>query len=227
MHLRKPLAALTLALACALPTLAQVPTSATPATPPTSITSGPGGSWTLLKEGAAEGTIEANANHPANPSKNILRIAVTKYADQPKTGRLGAKSTNTIPVKAGQVYDLAFNGISEGIGVGIVVSLESDDAGGKVLARTTLPEIARGGRGGGGGRGNRGNRGATPPTTNPDAATPPAAASAPATVTPTWRPYLVSLTVRTDSPNAHLTITPIEPVPIWLDNLTLTQRPEP
>jgi len=204
-----------------LPSLAQIPNSL-PTTPPNSITS----AWTFLKEGAAEGTIEPNAKHPNNASPNILRIAVTKYAAEPGTGRVGAKSTNTIPVKSGQVYDLTFNGISEGIGVGIVVSLESDD--GKVLARTTLPEIGRGGRGGGGG--NRGRRGGPPSTTPDAAATPTTAPAAPAAIvpiTPTWRPYLVSLTVRTDSPTAHLTITPIEPVPILLDNLTLSQRIQP
>ncbi|HEY4329039.1 MAG TPA: hypothetical protein VGN88_04825, partial [Phycisphaerae bacterium] len=112
--------------------------------------------WSLLKEGDAAGTVEMDAKNPANPDPHLLKIAVTKYVDAGK-GRLGAKNSADIAVKEGQSYDITFNGTSEGIGVGLVFSLETED--GKVLARTTLPEIGRGGRGGGGGRGRGAGRG--------------------------------------------------------------------
>jgi len=32
-------------------------------------------------------------------------------------------------------------------------------------------------------------------------------------------------TARSTVPNAHLTITPIEPVPVWIQSLTITPRP--
>jgi hypothetical protein len=172
----------------------------------------------LLKEGQAEGSIEHPAKHASNASGNLLRIAVTKYAAHPGEGRVGAKNRTTIAVQQGQWYDVTFNGISEGIGVGLVFSLESAD--GKVLARTTLPEIGRGGRGGGGGRG-RGNRGG--PATAPGGEAAVATAPAPQ-VGPTWRPYLVSLYIREASPAAHLTVVPIEPVPVWIDELAVNLR---
>ena len=175
------------------------------ATAPGAITSG----WVLLKEGQADGTIEADARHPSNPDPHILRIAVTKYASEPGTGRIGAKNTNTMAVKEGQDYEVTFTGISEGIGVGLVVSLENDK--GQVLARTTLPEIGRGGAGGRGG-GRRGGAG--------DPASQPATQVAGGA----WRKYLVSLHVRTSDPAAHLVITPIEPVPVWLDGLAINER---
>jgi hypothetical protein len=148
----------------------------------------------LLKEGAAEGTIEADAKHPSNPSPHLLKIAVTKYPDIGK-GRLGAKNTSPIAVKEGAMYDVTFNGAMEGTasyGVGLVFSLETDE--GKVLARTTLAEI---GRPGGGRRG--GNAG-------------------------TWPSYIVSLRARGSATNAYLTITAIEPFPVWLDNIVVAQR---
>jgi hypothetical protein len=182
-----------------------------PAAAPGAITGG----WSLLKEGVAEGTIEADAKNPSNPDPHILRIAVTKYASEPGTGRMGAKNSNTIAVKEGQNYEVTFTGISEGIGVGLVFSLENEQ--GQVLARTTLPEIGRGGGGGGRGRGREAQAGAAD-----------AAASQPggaATVAAgNWRHYLVSLHVRTSDPAAHLVITPIEAVPVWLDGITINER---
>lgn len=195
-------------------TVAPAPAAAAPATGV--ITSG----WELLKEGQAEGSIEHPAKHATNPSGNLLRIAVTKYAAHPGEGRVGAKNRNTVAVQQGQWYDVTFNGISEGIGVGLVFSLESAD--GKVIARTTLPEIGRGGRGGGGGGGRgRGNRGGPATAAAGEAAVAPASAPQ---AGPPWRPYLVSLYVREASPTAHLTVAPIEPVPVWIDNLAVNLR---
>lgn len=165
-----------------------------PAAAPNEITSG----WVLLKEGQADGSIQADAKNPNNPDPHILRIAVTKYASEPGTGRMGAKNTHTMAVQEGQVYNVTFTGISEGIGVGLVFSLENEQ--GKVLARTTLPEIGRGGRGG--------RRGA--PATQVSGGN--------------WRPYLVSLSVRASDPAAHLVITPIEPVAVWLDHVAINPR---
>jgi hypothetical protein len=172
------------------------PASAAAATPkPTVLATG----WVLLKEGQAEGAIEADAKNSTNPSEHLLKISVTKYPDI-GTGRLGAKNSQAIAVKQGASYDITFTGIKEGTasyGVGLVVSLETDD--GKVLARTTLPEIGRGGGRGGGGGGGGGTA---------------------------WRPYLVNLRARAAAPNAHLTITAIEPYPVWLDNIAIVERPQ-
>lgn len=163
-------------------------TRAGTAVAPAPITSG----WVLLKEGEAEGTIEADAKHSTNGNPHLLKISVTKYPAIGK-GRLGAKNTNAVVVKQGAMFDVTFNGTMEGTanyGVGLVFSLETDD--GKVLARTTLAEIGRAGvgrRGGG-----------------------------------AWPSYLVSLRARGAANNAHLTITAIEPFPVWLDNIVLVER---
>jgi hypothetical protein len=159
--------------------------------------------WSLIEEGQAQGTIEPDAKNPNNPNPHILKISVTKYVG-PGEGRVGAQNSHTLPVRDGQLFDVTFSGISEGIGVGLVFSLEN--AQGKVLARTTLPEIGRGGRG----RGRGGAGGANGATT--------------VGAGPTWRPYLVNLRARAADPAAHLVITPIEPVPVWLDGLTIVER---
>jgi hypothetical protein len=189
-----PLLALGASIAIALGQAAPAPpppATTTAAPSPTPLTSG----WVLLKEGQAEGAFEADAKHPTNPNPHLLKISVTKYPDIGK-GRLGAKNTNPLLVKDGATYEITFNGAKEGstsYGVGLVFSLETDD--GNVLARTTLPEI---GRGGGARRG------------------------APANA---WPSYIVSLHARASVPNAHLTITAIEPYPVWLDNIVIVERP--
>jgi hypothetical protein len=197
--MRQPIA--WLALAC-LVGIARAGGNAAPASQaaPPAITSG----WTLLKEGVAEGTIEADARHATNANPHLLKISMTKYAE-PGKGRVGVKNSNVIAVKEGATYEITFNGTKEGntgYGVGLVFSLETDD--GKVLARTTLPEIGRGGRGGRGRGGAPGAEGAPP-------ASP-------------FRPYLVSLTARGSAANAHLTITPIEPIVVWLENIAIVER---
>jgi len=153
--------------------------------------------WKLLKEGEADGTIEQDAKHPTNPSPHLLRIEVTKAAARGK-GRAGATNSTIIPVQEDHWYDITFIAVTERGSIGLVFSLESAD--GKVLARTTLPEIGRAGRG--------------------------RAGSAPSTRL-AWTKYLLSLHARASDPSAHLVITPIEPTNIWLDGLTLTPRAMP
>jgi hypothetical protein len=156
--------------------------------------------WRLLQEGQAQGTIEQNATHPTNSSPHILRIAETKAAD-PGEGRVGAVSDIYFPVEEGAWYDVTFSAVTEAASIGLVFSLENAD--GKVLARTTLPEI--------GGRGRRRGGATTAPATTGPAA---------------WKKYLVALHARDSDSSAHVTITPIEPTNIWIDGLTLTPRPE-
>ncbi|HEY1922716.1 MAG TPA: aldose epimerase family protein [Tepidisphaeraceae bacterium] len=151
--------------------------------------------WSLLKEGEAEGTIEIDAKHAINADPHQLRIAVTKTAERGK-GRVGATNAALIPVQQDHWYNITFSSVTQRGSVGLVFSLEGAD--GKVLARTTLPEIGRGGR----------------------AQTAPGAR-------PIWRKYLVALHARASDPAAHLTITPIEPTNIWLDGLKLTARSSP
>ena len=168
--------------------------------------------WSMLKEGKAERTAEVDAKHPTNTDPHLLKIAITKYPEFGQ-GRLGLKNATPIAVQEGRSYDITFNGISEGIGVGLVFSLETDD--GKVLARTTLPEIGRGARGG------RGGRGATPSSDSTNAATSQAVSPAPV---PPWRSYRLSVKAMASSPNAHLIVTAIEPVPVWIENVALVER---
>jgi hypothetical protein len=151
--------------------------------------------WSELKEGEGAGTFQMDAKNPDNPNPHLLKISVTKYPEAGK-GRYGVKNAASIAVKTGASYSVQFNGASEGIGVGLVMSLETDD--GKVLARTTLPEIGRGASG----------------------ATPGATPKAP------WRRYQVTLTARASAQSAHLTITPIEQVPVWIEDLTIAERPQ-
>ena len=153
--------------------------------------------WTLLQEGQAQGTIEQDAKHPTNPSPHLLRIEETRAA-APGEGRVGATSAIHFAVADGQWCDVTFSAATAGASIGLVFSLESSD--GKVLARTTLPEI-------GGARAGRGRAGGGP-------------AAAPAA----WPKYLVSLHVCASDAGAHVTITPIEPTNVWLDGLTLTLR---
>jgi hypothetical protein len=222
MPIRSPMPALAVLVTAAC--IAHAATPVAPAAPAAPTAAPLVSGWSLLKEGAAQGTVEIDAQHATNPNPHLLKIAITSYPDPgkatPDIGRLGLKNSTPIPVKEGQYYDITFGGLSEGIGVGLVVSLETDD--GAVLARTTLPEI---GRGGGGGRGR--GRGApaasapvsapaTSPATNPVASSP---------VPPTlWTRYLVSLHARASAPNAHLTVTAIEPVAVWIENLTIVER---
>jgi len=148
--------------------------------------------WTLLKEGEAEGNIEQDAKHPARETEHLLRIQATKTA-APGKGRVGATSGVPIEVRDGQWYDVSFSATTERGSIGLVFSLES--ASGKVLARTTLPEIGRG----------RGPRGGSAPEA-------------------TWTKYTVALHARGSDSKAHLVITPIEPTNVWIEGLKLVAR---
>jgi hypothetical protein len=148
--------------------------------------------WTLLKEGEADGSIEQDAKHPAREAEHLLRIQATKTAG-PGKGRVGATSDTPIEVREGQWYDASFSATTERGSIGLVFSLES--AGGKVLARTTLPEIGRG----------RGPRGGGAPEG-------------------AWTKYTVALHARGSDAKAQLVITPIEPTNVWIEGLKLTER---
>jgi hypothetical protein len=156
--------------------------------------------WQPLHEGNAQGQIEQDAVYPTHPSQHLLRITETKAAD-PGEGRVGAVSDIHFSVDEGQWCDVTFSAVTAGASIGLVFSLENSD--GKVLARTTLPEI--------GGRGRRRGGPATAATTAPAA---PVA----------WRKYRVSLHARASDPTAHVVISPIEPTDIWIDGLILTPR---
>jgi hypothetical protein len=150
--------------------------------------------WSLIKDGEAEGSIESDARRPSDSDTKFLHITVTKTA-KPGQGRVGAINGTTASVDEGKWYDVTLEAIADGRSVGIVFSLEGAD--GKVLARTTLPEIGRVRRGGGG----------TDTQSNP-----------------TPRKYTVALHARGTSDNAHVTLTPIEPTSVWIENLTLAER---
>ena len=150
--------------------------------------------WSLLREGEAEGSIEPEAARPAEPGAKYLHITVTKTAP-PGRGRVGAINSTPIKVDEGKWYDVTLQAIADGRSVGMVFSLESAD--GKVLARTTLPEIGRV-RSGGGGNDTQSN--------------------------PLPRKYTLALHARASSVHAQVTLTPIEPTSIWIENLTITPR---
>src|SRR4029079_14016610 len=63
--------------------------------------------WTLLKEGADDGTVEQDDKHPARDAEHLLRIQATKTG-APGKGRVGATSGAPIEVRDGQWYDAQF-----------------------------------------------------------------------------------------------------------------------
>jgi hypothetical protein len=152
------------------------------------------GPWSPLQEGEAAGVMQADTSRPADSHEKYLHLDVTKTAG-PGQGRAGAICTAPIAVQNGRWYDATFRAIADGRSVGIVFSLEKAD--GTVLARTTLPEIGRVQRGGDG----------TDTQTN----------SQP-------QEYSVALHARGSDTKAHLTLTPIEPTSVWIDELTIASR---
>src|ERR1019366_1628743 len=148
--------------------------------------------WSLIKEGQAEGTVEQDAHNSSRPGPHLIRLDVTQTAGL-GLGRVGATSAVPIPVSLGEWFDVRFSAMNERGSVGIVFSLEGAD--GKVLARTTLPEIGQG----------RGRRATSTPS-------------------PRWQKHWVALHTRAADPQAHLVITPIEPTIFWIDSLTITPR---
>jgi hypothetical protein len=163
------------------------PTTAPASAPGVDLTLG----WSLVQAGDAQGSVEQDATNPGNSQTHLLHIVVTKAA-APGAGRAGAISSVPIAVQQGEWYDVSFSAQPRRGSIGLVFSLEGAD--GKVLARTTLPEIGR-----------RGRRG-------------------PSTAASTPMNYRVSLHARAADPGAHLVITPIEPTDIWLGDLILTPR---
>ncbi|HZZ29738.1 MAG TPA: hypothetical protein VFE46_17210 [Pirellulales bacterium] len=199
MHIRKLWGAMFIFVACCCASLTRAQTKSG-LSQADSASLGFSTGWKLIKEGAAEGTIEQDAKHPQRSSPHLLRMTVTKTAE-PDKGRAGAINATPIDVAADRWYDITFSAVAEKGSVGLVFSLESND--GKVLARTTLPEI---------GRGEHDGADSSPPDAKADAASSP------------WRNYSVSLHARAANSQAHLVITPIEPTSVWLDDLKLTPR---
>jgi hypothetical protein len=167
---------------------------------PTTVSSGTrlSSGWPQLEQGQGSATVEQDVSIPSSDRQHLLHISCTRTAP-PGEGRAGATSSTPIPVQQGQWFDVTFDGMTESRSVGLVFSLETAD--GKVLARTTLPEIGRRGRGPG-----------------------PGLSAATAPTQPTWSKYTVALHARGSAPAAHLTSTPIEPTSVWLDGITVTPR---
>ncbi len=149
--------------------------------------------WSLVKEGDAEGAIQLDADAPLNDrNPHSLRLSVTKLGTRCGVANSGYWGVN---VQEGQWYDASFYArTAEGKSVGLVFSLESQDAS-RVCARTTIPEIGRGGRG----PGAEASQGS-------------------------WRRYTLSLKANASDPNCRLVISAIEPVTVWLDVVSLFPR---
>ncbi|MGN6369165.1 MAG: hypothetical protein ACTHN5_12960 [Phycisphaerae bacterium] len=143
--------------------------------------------WEGLQAGEAVGTMQQREVE----GEPVLEMTVTKTA-RPLMGRVGAVNRVHLKVEEGRYYDITFEGKAEKASVGLVYSLETPD--GKVLARTTIPEIGRAGI-----------------TTGTKAAT-------------GWLSYLVALHARGSAEDAVVTVTPIEPTHIELKKIVLTPR---
>jgi alpha-N-arabinofuranosidase len=151
--------------------------------------------WSLVAEGGAEGAMQLDASTPLNDrNPHSLRLSVAKMGTRCGVSNSGYWGIN---VQAGEWYDTTFYARTEGNkSVGLVFSLESQD-GKRICARATLPEIGRGGPG----RGQEAAQVAGP-----------------------WRKYSLSLRGNASDPNCRLVITPIEPVTIWLDVVSVFPR---
>lgn len=152
--------------------------------------------WSLLAEGGGEGSMHLDANTPLNDrNPHSLRMTVTRLGSRCGVVNSGYWGMN---IQAGEWYDATFYARADGSrSVGLVFSLESQD-GRKVCARATIPEIGRGGA-------------------------PAQQAAGSAQPTP-WRTYALSLQAYASDPNCRLVITPIEPVTMWLDVVSLFPR---
>jgi hypothetical protein len=97
-------------------------------------------------------------------------------------------------ITSGQWYDVTFRARKEdNVGLGLLFSLETPD-GKNICARTTLPEVGRGGIG----RAIEGNN--------------------------IWREYTVSLHAYASDPKCRLVISPIETGTVFLDDVSLVPR---
>jgi alpha-L-arabinofuranosidase len=152
--------------------------------------------WSFVADGGAQGSMAIDVTNPLNDrNPHSLRLAVTKTGTRCGVANSGYWGIN---VQAGEWYDATFYARTEGNkGVGLVFSLESAD-GAKLRARATIPEIGRGEFG--------------PPQ--------PGATNSPVQ----WRKYTLSLHANASDPKCRLVITPIEPVTMWLDVVSLFPR---
>jgi alpha-N-arabinofuranosidase len=152
--------------------------------------------WSFLAEGAAGGSMTLDASHPLNDrNPRSLKLVVSKTGTRCGVANSGFWGMN---IQAGEWYDATFYARTEGNkGVGLVFSLESA-VGDKVCARATIPEIGRGEFGG-----------PQPPGSGGPGQ---------------WRKYTLGLHANASDPKCRLVITPIEPVTMWLDVVSLFPR---
>jgi len=155
--------------------------------------------WTLLARGDVEGSMELDDTQPLNErNPHSLKLTVSKMGN-PEDGNLcGIVNSGYwgMNVEKGQWYDVTFYAhAADNRSVGLVFSLENDE--GKVCARATIPEIGRGRRRFGGGS----DQDASP-----------------------WRQYKLALHAYDSDPKCRLVITPIEPVTMWFDVVSMFPR---
>jgi alpha-L-arabinofuranosidase len=101
--------------------------------------------WSYVAEGAAKGSMQLDSVNPLNErNPHSLKLTVTEIGDRCGIANSGFWGMN---VKKNEWYDATFFARGENDrGIGLIFSLETED-GKKVCARTTLPEIGRGGIG--------------------------------------------------------------------------------
>ncbi|MHC4800357.1 MAG: alpha-L-arabinofuranosidase C-terminal domain-containing protein, partial [Planctomycetota bacterium] len=152
--------------------------------------------WTFLTEGGAEGSMVLDDTEPLNDrNPHSLKLTVEKMGERCGIVNSGYWGMN---IEEGQWYDITFHAhAADNRSVGLVFSLEAPD--GTICARATIPEIGRGRRGG--------RRGA-----NEEAPTSP------------WRKYEMSMQAYASYPQCKLIITPIEPVTMWFDVISMFPR---
>jgi alpha-N-arabinofuranosidase len=156
--------------------------------------------WSLLAKGDVEGSMQLDDTQPLNDrNPHSLKLTVTTMG-KPEDGDLcGIVNSGYwgMNIEKDEWYDISFCAHSdENRSVGLVFSLENDE--GKVCARSTLPEIGRGARGFG-------------PGSGAEQASP-------------WRRYSLSLHAYDSDPKCKLIITPIEPVTMWFDVISMFPR---
>jgi len=153
--------------------------------------------WSFLAEGPAKGSMTLDAAQPLNDrNPHSLKLTVTKMGDRCGIVNSGYWGMN---IEKGQWYDISFYAhADDNRSVGLVFSFESDD--GKVCSRATIPEIGRGRR-----RGRRRN-------------------NADANQASPWRKYQLSMQAQASDPECRLIITPIEPVTMWFDVISVFPR---
>jgi hypothetical protein len=147
--------------------------------------------WSFVAHGG-RGSARLTDDSPLNDkSPHSLRLEVIELGDGCGVANAGYEG---MKVQKDRYYDATFFARkADGVGVGLVFSLETAD-GKKVCARTTLPEIGRGGIG----EQVEGNN--------------------------QWRKYTVSFHAYESDPKCRLVISPVEPAILYLDEVSLAPR---